>query len=90
MQCQSAWHVMSERMTRSLPPKPAPGREGSGTHLGSIAVCIVDTGVMALVQPLRATRREVREAGSPPWKTPPPLLPEVMGNFSICIQRWGH
>lgn len=74
---------MSEKMTRSLPPKPAMSREGSGTHLGSIAVCIVDTGVMALVQPLRATRKEIREAESPPWKTPPPLWPEVMGICSI-------
>lgn len=66
-----------ERITRSLPPEPAMGREGSNTHLGSIAVCIVDTGVMALVQPLKATGREVR---SPLLKTPPLFLPEIMGN----------
>lgn len=74
-----------ERITRSLPLEPAIGREGNDTHLGSIAVCIVDAGIMALVQPLKATGREVRKAQSPLCKTPPLLLPEIMGNVSMCI-----
>lgn len=52
---------MAERMTRLLPTEPAVGREGSDTHLGSIAVCIVDTGVMALVQPLKGNRERSEE-----------------------------
>lgn len=40
------------------------------THLGSIAVCIVDTSIVALVQPLKGKRGEEKSGKvcSPLWK----------------------
>lgn len=51
-------------------PEAHHGRVVRGAHLGSVAVCIVDTSVVALVQPLKGKGREETSGKvcSPPWK----------------------
>lgn len=66
-------------------------REGSNTHLGSVAVCIVDTGVMALVQPLKATGREGREGTVTSMEDPTSTPARNHGKLSLYVDRdWGH
>lgn len=60
------------RMTGPPYPEPHHLGEGSDAHLGRIAVCIVDTGIVALVQPLkgndeRSQGRSGHLPGSQAW-----------------------
>jgi hypothetical protein len=63
------------RMTGSPHSNPSQVK-GCDTHLGSIAVCIVDTGIVALVQPLKDNRERGQERqGHLPGRPPPPHTP---------------